>query len=302
MSENKNKLIVIQGPTACGKTALAIALAQHFQTEIISADSRQFYSEMTIGTAKPSAEELQTVKHHFIGSETIHHLVTASEFETRGLRLLDELFTKHNTVVLVGGSGMFIDALVNGLDDVPTDNNIKEELNKRFEREGLEKLAQELVSLDSSAENTIDLKNPVRVIRALEVVLITGKPFSSFKRQQPKKRPFEVVRFAIDLPRETLYERINKRVDTMLEQGLWNEVLTLYPHKELQALQTVGYQEFFEHLDGKFSLEEAVELVKRNSRRYAKRQMTWLRRTQDINWLSGQNTQEQVNEILAILS
>jgi len=300
MSSDK-QLIVIQGPTACGKTALSLMLAKHFQTEIISADSRQFYTEMEIGTAKPSEEELHSVRHHFINSDSVHHLVTAAEYEQRGLEILRQLFSNYQTVIMVGGSGMFADALIDGLDPVPTDETVKNRLTERYENEGLDKLVQELVALDGSATETIDLKNPMRVIRALEVILITGKPFSSFKSQQPKKRFFKVRRFAIDLPREILYERINKRVDSMMKNGLWKEVEALYPYKELKTLQTVGYQEFFEYLDGKFSLEEAIELVKRNSRRYAKRQLTWLRRTKDIHWLSGQNTEEQFEEILNTL-
>lgn len=296
-----SRLIVIQGATACGKTALSIQLAKHFQTEIISADSRQFYKEMEIGTAKPSSEELNQVQHHFINSDSIHHLVTAAEYEQRGMCLLNELFQKHHTVILVGGSGMFVDALVNGLDPIPTDEKIRNTLNEQFENEGLEKLVQQLISVDESAENTIDLKNPMRVIRALEVQLITGKPFSSFKNLQLQKRSFDVFRFAINLPRELLYNRINKRVDMMLQQGLWEEVQTLYPYKELKTLQTVGYQEFFEHLDGKYSFEKAIELVKQNSRRYAKRQMTWLRRTKNLHWLEGQNTEEQRIEILNLI-
>lgn len=297
MSLNK-RLIVIQGPTACGKTALSIQLAEHFNSEIISADSRQFYKEMEIGTAKPSSLELEAVPHHFINSDSIHHLVNASEYEKRGMELLLNLFDQHNTLILVGGSGMFVDALVDGLDPVPTDEVVREQLNKQFENQGLTSLVQELVSLDESAEETIDLKNPMRVIRALEVVKITGKPFSSFKNLQPQKRPFDTYRFAIDLPREILYERINKRIDVMLDNGLWKEIELLYPYKELKTLQTLGYQEFFEHLDGKYSFHEAVELVKRNSRRYAKRQLTWLRKTKELHWLEGQNIEEQRIEIL----
>ncbi len=295
---SKKKLIVIQGPTACGKTALSIALAKHFNTDILSADSRQFYREMEIGTAKPTLIELQEVSHHFINSNSIHHLLTAGEYEQQALLLLEELFQKSDTVILVGGSGMFVDALVDGLDLIPTNEPIREELNKRFENEGISNLVQELISLDESANNTIDLNNPHRVIRALEVVLITGKSISSFKNRTPKKRLFDTYRFAINLPREVLYERINKRVDIMLKQGLWEEIQQLYALKHLKTLQTVGYQEFFEYLDGAISFEEAIELVKRNSRRYAKRQLTWLRRTKDINWLEGQDVKTQVDEIL----
>lgn len=297
MSSSK-RLIVIQGPTACGKTALSIDLAHHFQTEIISADSRQFYTEMEIGTAKPTMEELNSIPHHFINSDSIHHLVTAAEYENRGMQILSDLFQRLDTVILVGGSGMFIDALVNGLDPIPTDESVRNNLNERFKKEGITTLVQELVSLDDSAKTTIDLKNPMRVIRALEVVLITGKPFSSFKSLQPQKRFFNTIRFAINIPREILYKRINHRVDIMMQQGLWKEVKMLYPYKELKALQTVGYQEFFEHLEGKISFEEAIEFVKRNSRRYAKRQMTWLRRTKDIHWLKSQTTNEQCIEII----
>lgn len=298
---SKKRLIVVQGPTACGKTALSISLAKHFNTEILSADSRQFYKEMEIGTAKPSLHELQEVPHHFINSHSIHHLITAGEYEQQALHLLDKLFQKLNTIVLVGGSGMFVDALVDGLDPVPTDESIREKLNKRFENEGISDLVQELISLDESAKHTIDLNNPHRVIRALEVVLITGKSISSLKNRTPKKRFFTIDRFAIDLPREVLYKRINKRVDIMLQEGLWEEVQTLHEQKHLKTLQTVGYQEFFEHIDGAIPFEEAIELVKRNSRRYAKRQLTWLRRTKDIHWLEGQTVETQVNEILKTL-
>lgn len=296
------QLIVIQGPTACGKTALAIQLAQHFNTEIISADSRQFYREMTIGTAKPDTHELQQAPHHFINSDSIHHLVTASEYEERALQLTMELFQRHDRLILVGGSGLFIDALVNGLDPVPTDDKIREKLNKRFEKEGVEKLAQELVNLDLSAKETIDLQNPMRVIRALEVFLITGKPFSSFKSSTPKKRPFQAHRFAIDLPRTVLYDKINLRVDKMLEKGLLDEAKKLSTYSSLKALQTVGYQEFFDYFNDEISYEEAVELIKRNSRRYAKRQLTWLRRTENLTWLESQDTETQVKEVLKYLT
>lgn len=298
---SSKKLIVIQGPTACGKTALAIALAQHFQTEIISGDSRQFYRELEIGTAKPNTAELSAAKHHFIDSDSIHQLVNAAEYEQRALALTEELFQKYDTLILVGGSGLFIDALVDGLDPVPTDDVIRQQLLDRQQTEGIESLVQELVSKDETAQTTVDLNNPVRVIRALEVFLITGKPFSSFKTQKPKQRSFESIRFAIDLPREVLYNRINKRVDLMLEAGLWEEAQQFYVHKELKSLQTVGYQEFFDHLDGNIRLDEAIELVKRNSRRYAKRQLTWLRRTKDINWLVNTELEKQMNEILTHL-
>ena len=295
------RLIVIQGPTASGKTALAIALAKKFHTEIVSADSRQFYNEMEIGTAKPSKEELAIVPHHFINSDSIQKLVTVGEYEIRAMEKLTQLFLNHDNVIMVGGSGQFIDAVVLGLDPIPTDLAIREELIRRQKNGEMESLARELVLLDKTAEKTIDLKNPVRVIRALEVFKITGKPLSSLQSQTPKQRPFETVRFAINLPREILYERINFRVEQMMEKGLLEEAKSLFSLRHLKALQTVGYQELFPFFEGKAALKSAVELIQQNSRHYAKRQMTWLRRTKDLNWLQGQNLEEQLQEILNFL-
>lgn len=295
------RLIVIQGPTASGKTALAIALAQHFQTEIVSADSRQFYREMSIGTAKPSSNELAMASHHFIGNSSIQHLVNVAEFEKEGMCCLKTIFENRSTALLVGGSGMFVDAIVKGLDAVPVDNEIKKQLIEREKIEGIEELVRELVTRDKEAESTVDLKNPARVIRALEVLIISGKPMRYFQNNTIH-RPFSFTRFAIDIPRELLYQRINQRVEKMMEFGLLEEVRQLYPYRNLKALETVGYSELFRYLDGEFDLKRAVELIQQNSRRYAKRQLTWLRRTNDVCWLSGETTQQQFDEILSSLS
>lgn len=299
---NTKRLITIQGPTASGKTTLSILLAKYFNTEIISADSRQFYSEMNIGTAKPNKDELNEAKHHFIGSDSIHQLLNVAEYERRGTELLETLFEKNDNVILVGGSGLFVDALVNGLDNVPTDGNIRQNLIEREKKGELKELVQELINLDPEAEHSVDLKNQVRVIRALEVLLISGKPMRYFQNKDKIKRPFETKRFAIDIPREMLYQRINSRVDKMMEEGLLDEVKSLYPFKNFKSLETVGYSELFRFLDDEITLHSAVELIKQNSRRYAKRQMTWLRRTSDIHWLTESNTQLQFDEVINCLS
>lgn len=293
-----HRLIAIQGPTASGKTSLAIALAQHFKTVIISADSRQFYREMEIGTAKPNLSELNSVPHYFISTNSITEPITAAIYEKKAINLLDELYKVHSTIILVGGSGMFVDALVNGLDPIPTNNEILQNLIKQEDEEGLETLVRELVSLDPEAVNDIDLNNPSRVIRALEVMKITGKTMRSFKTFKPQNRNFDTFRFCINLPREILYERINHRVDLMVKAGLLEEVKKLFSYRDLKPLQTVGYQELFPYFEGEISLEMALEKIKQNSRRYAKRQLTWLRRTKEMNWLEGQDTSSQMDEIL----
>ncbi len=278
MSKEKY-LIIVGGPTASGKTGLAIKIAQHFQTEIISADSRQFYREMSIGTAKPNKEELAQVPHHFIDCISVHENFTVGDFEREGLSLLNVLFQNHDVVVLTGGSGLYIRALCEGLDkfpDVPPE--IRTALNTRFEKEGLIALQNELKQLDPSYYNTVDHNNPQRLIRALEVCLASGQTYSSFRNGTKAKRPFEMIQIQLEWERALLYSRINTRVDQMVENGLIDEVHTLYPFKHLNALQTVGYQELFNYFDKKTSLEEAIELIKRNSRRYAKRQLTWLRK------------------------
>lgn len=272
------QLIVIQGPTASGKTALAIAVAQHFNTVIISADSRQFYREMNIGTAKPNAEELAAVKHYFIDSHSIENPLSAGQFEAEAMELLQNELKDLETVVVVGGSGMFIDALCKGLDDVPTDENIRGQLRNEYETRGLQVMLNELRKTDPVYYEEVDRQNSHRVLRALEVIRITGKPFSDLRKNFNKERPFVCRYFHIDHDREELYNRINHRVDLMIEAGLIDEVKALENKKDLASLQTVGYQELFDCFDGVYLLDEAIDKIKQHTRNYAKRQMTWIRR------------------------
>lgn len=289
------RLIVILGPTASGKTTLSIALAKHLNTEIISADSRQFYREMAIGTAKPSDEEQDGVKHHFIDSHSIEEVFSAGEFEQAALGVLDTIFKTNDDAICVGGSGMYIDALCEGLDDIPRDLTIRTELNSFVQENGLETLKEELKNKDREFYNQIDLNNPQRLIRAIEVIRITGKKYSELRRKQHKKRPFEIVKFGISHDREILYDRINRRVDIMVQEGLFLEVESLIKHRGHNALNTVGYKEIFDYLDGKFTKEEAIELIKRNTRRYAKRQLTWFRKDPSIIWLDeGQDVMKML--------
>jgi tRNA dimethylallyltransferase len=278
---------------------LAISLAKKMNTVILSADSRQFYKETSIGTAKPSLEEQAGIKHYFIDSHSIHQPLTAAHFEKEALEILKTEFQQHETIILVGGSGLFIDALCHGLDDVPHDENIKNQLNTEFESQGLAPLLAELETKDPIFYAKVDLKNPMRIIRALEVIRITNKPFSSFHAFESKKRPFEFQKFVIDLPRELLYERINIRVDVMVENGLLQEVQDLLAWQNLSALNTVGYAELFDYFNHKISLEEAIELIKRNSRRYAKRQLTWFRRDEKAIWIQELTTENQVQKIIS---
>ena len=287
-------LIVIGGPTASGKTSLAVSLAKQLNTVVVSADSRQFYQEMSIGTAKPTLEEMQGVVHYFIGSHSIHKELTAASYATEANALLTNLFKTHNNVILVGGSGMYIDALCNGLHDIPASPELRNELTEEWKTEGLDKLLSELASCDTATFNQIDLKNPVRVIRALEVFRLTGLPLSSFKRAQQAAPDFDVIRFVIDLPRNELYDRINQRVDLMIQNGLIDEVNELMPYKDFTSLNTVGYKEIIDYLEGKYSLDEAIEKVKLNSRRYAKRQLTWFRRHKESIWIAP----NEFNEIM----
>lgn len=295
--KNDKLLLVIQGPTASGKTALAIELAKKFNTIVVSGDSRQFYKELEIGTAKPNLEEQEGIKHYFIDSHSILNPLTAADFEQEALELLEQKFKIHDIIILVGGSGMFIDALCYGLDELPHNAEIRKKWNHDFNEKGLIFLQEKLKELDPTSFENIDLQNPVRLIRALEVSEITGAPFSSFHTAIKKTRPFEIEKFVINLPREELYQRINKRVDLMMLNGLLNEVKKVQNHRELQVMRTVGYAEFFPFLDGQISLEEAVELVKRNTRRYAKRQLTWFRRDENNYWLTTFTTENQIIEI-----
>lgn len=273
-------LKVIVGPTASGKTDYSIELANQYNSPIISCDSRQIYKELKIGTAPPSEEQLAQIKHYFIFSHSIFDFYTAGKYELEALELINNLFLTHDTLIVVGGSGLYVDALCYGIDDFPdSDMILRDNLMQRLSAEGIESLRNELRLLDPESYETIDKKNPQRIVRALEVCLQTGKKFSSFKSSSSKQRNFTIERTIIERPREELYNRINLRVDKMIESGLVDEAKELHKFKDLPALKTVGYKELFDYFDGKTSLEEAIDLIKRNTRRYAKRQITWFKRT-----------------------
>lgn len=282
------KLLVLAGATAAGKTDLAIRWAKKLKTEIISADSRQFYKELNIGVARPSEEELASVPHHFVAFRSIFEDYNVSSYEQDVLHCLEKLFQDYDTVIMVGGSGMYIDAVCQGLADLPdADPDLRESLKQRLQCEGPDSLRQQLFILDPVYHAEVDLANPVRLIRALEVCIQTGKPYSSFRNQPPKQRPFHIIKTAITRPREELYARINQRVDKMMEENLLQEAKGLYEFRHLNALKTVGYSELFDYFDGSVSLEQAVENIKTHTRRYAKRQETWLKRTNDYIWLQA---------------
>ncbi len=296
------KLIVIQGPTASGKTKLAIQLAKILNTVVVSADSRQFYKEIQIGTAKPTLEEQEGVKHYFIDSHSIHSPVTSAQYEKEAIQLLNELFISTPFIVLVGGSGMFIDALCDGINEVPKNDLIKEQLNSELQTNGLPFLLSELKIKDEFYYQKVDKGNPLRVIRALEVIRSTGSTYSSFlDKNSIVKRDFETVKFVIDLPRDQLYERINLRVDHMICNGLLDEVKSVIEFKSLQSLNTVGYKELFSYLNSEIDFKEAVELIKKNTRNYAKRQLTWFRKDVRSIWLKKIATNEQLNEVLTFI-
>ena len=279
-------LISVVGPTAIGKTSLSIKLAQHFKTEIISADSRQFFSDMQIGTAAPSPEELAAAKHHFIHHKSINDNYNVGAFEKDAIQCLDKLFKTHDIAIMVGGSGLYIDAVTKGLDYFPdVDTKIRKSLNKQLETHGLKYLQDQLQELDSASYNTIAIDNPHRVIRALEICLGTGKPYSTFLNKAKGHRPFKTISIGINAERDIIYNRINQRVDMMMEQGLLQEAKKLYPFKNLNALNTVGYKELFNYLDGTWDLDFAISEIKKNTRRFAKRQLTWFRKNQDTIWV-----------------
>lgn len=288
---NNKTLVVLLGATATGKTATSIRLARAFASRIVSSDSRQIYREMTIGTAKPDAEELSAVPHHFIGTRSVLEDYSAGRYEEDALRLLGELFEKHDVLFLVGGSGLYIDALCNGMDALPAvDPALRNRLAERLRTEGLDPLLEQLRELDPAYYGQVDRRNPQRIVRALEVCLQSGRPYSSLRRGTSRPRPFDIVRIGIRMPRSVLYDRIDRRVDIMMEQGLEQEARSLYGLRDRNALQTVGYRELFDFFDGKISREEAVELIKRNSRRYAKRQETWFGRDTSTRWFEGGTT------------
>lgn len=291
-------LVIVTGPTAVGKTSFAIALAIHFKTEIISADSRQFFKEMSIGTAKPNSRELAEVKHHFVGHKSITENYDAAQFEKDSLALLNELFKKHDVVILCGGSGLYIDAVCKGFDEMPEiDAKYREEVKTIYEKEGIAKIQSLLKEKDAEYYESVDINNPQRIMRALEVVMATGKPFSSFRKKTVQKRPFSMVKLALNIDRDQLYFKIDSRVDTMISQGLLKEVESLYSFKNHNSMKTVGYSEIIDFIDGKQDFERAVELIKQNSRRYAKRQLTWLRRDEDYHWIHPSEIEKAITII-----
>lgn len=297
-----NYLITIIGPTAIGKTALSIKLAQHFGCEIISCDSRQFYKEMKIGTAVPNSAELAAAKHHFIQHISVFDSYSVGDFETEAIAKLDELFNENNVQIMVGGSGLYVDAVLKGFDDFPDiDTSVREEINAKFDEFGIDYLQKTLKELDAVyytkllSENPQTLQNPQRMKRFAEVCLGTGKPYSSFIGQRKNQRNFTPIIIGLEADREIMYERINLRVDLMLKEGLLEEAKALYPNKQLNALQTVGYRELFDYFDGKTTLDFAVEEIKKNTRRFAKRQITWFKRTENAKWFDYQT---DVSEII----
>lgn len=295
---SSRRLIVIVGPTGSGKTDLSIRIARHYGAPIVSTDSRQVYRGLPIGTAQPAREQLDEVEHHFIASHDITQNLSCGEYEVQALARLEELFTGHELVVAVGGSGLYVKALCEGMDDLPkADETLRCELSDRLQREGVESLAAQLKELDPVYYEEVDRSNPARVIRALEVCLQTGRPYSVQRTGERRKRPFEIIKVGVDLPREELYGRIDRRVDQMLADGLEAEARRVYPFRQLNALQTVGYREFFEFFDGSITRDQAVELIKRNSRRYAKRQLTWFRRDPQIRWFAPDDTQAIIDYI-----
>lgn len=291
-------LVVITGPTAVGKTTLAIDLAGTLSTEILSADSRQFYREMSIGTAVPSPEQLRQIRHHFIHHISVTDNYNVSRFVSDALALLDSLFKFHPVVIMTGGSGLYIDAICHGIDELPDpDPDLRRELHDEVRIHGIGSLRDKLRIADPVYYNTVDLANPVRLIRALEVCILTGKPYSSHRSHSPKSRPFRVLKIGLQLPRDVLNNRINRRVDEMMQNGLLEEVRSLLPYRNLNALNTVGYRELFHHLDGTITLSQAVTDIKTNTRRYAKRQMTWLHRDASLHWF----TPDQGEKIMQFL-
>lgn len=296
MRSVEKTLIIIGGPTASGKTSLAIEVAKYIRSEIVSADSRQFYREMNIGTAKPNSEQLAEVKHHFINSHSIHDEMNTGIYETECIALLNNLFQKNNQIVMVGGTGLYINAVVNGIDNLPKANSeIRNQLQQQLKKDGIESLQLRLKEVDKISYSKIDLKNPNRLMRALEVYIVTGKPYSSLLKNKKVERDFTVKMFGLERNREMLYKTINERVNDMINNGLLKEVQELYPFKNLNALQTVGYTELFDFIENKTSLEVAIEKIKQHTRNYAKRQVTWFKKTEAIKWVT--NATEIISEI-----
>ena len=284
-------LIVLIGPTGVGKTELSLKIAENYHTEIISADSRQLYADLKIGTAAPTREQLERVRHHFVGTLQLTDYYSAAQYETDVLNTLNQLFQIHPVVLLTGGSMMYVDAVCKGIDDIPTvDKETRELMIHRYETEGLERLCAELKLLDPEYYNIVDLKNPKRVVHALEICYMTGKTYTSFRTRSNKKRPFHILKIGLKRDREELYERINRRVDQMIDEGLVEEARSVYPYRHLNSLNTVGYKEIFNYLDGTWTLPFAIEKIKQNSRIYSRKQMTWFKRDADIAWFHPDET------------
>jgi tRNA dimethylallyltransferase len=296
MSLAKNKtVIIIAGPTAVGKTAVAIELAKHYKTEIISADSRQCFKELNIGVARPSAKELEQVKHHFIASHSISEDINAAAFEQYAIKKANELFQQHDTVIMVGGTGLYIKAFCEGLDEIPAiDISIRENIIKTYEEKGVSWLQQQVEDKDPEFYKTGEIQNPQRMMRALEVIESTGQSVLHFRKGKKAERDFKIIKIGLELPKDQLHHNINARVDKMIDDGLVQEVKKLQPYQRLNALQTVGYSEIFDYLDGKLSLEEAVKNIKTNTRQYAKRQMTWFRKDKEMKWFAPLEVNEMI--------
>lgn len=299
---SQKTLIVLIGPTGVGKTELSLRLAEHFNTDIISSDSRQLYTDLKIGTAAPTPEQLQRVPHHLVGTLLLTDYYSAAQYEQDALSTLEKLFTQHDVAVLTGGSMMYIDAICKGIDDIPSiDAETRETMMKRYEDEGLERLCAELRLLDPEYYKIVDLKNHKRVIHALEICYMTGKTYTSFRTQQKKERPFRILKIGLNRDRAELYDRINQRVDLMIEEGLLEEARSVYPYRELNSLNTVGYKELFQYFDGNWELSFAIEKIKQNSRIYSRKQMTWFKRDEEIQWFHPEQEQEILQHILVHL-
>ena len=291
-------LIVITGPTAVGKTALCLDIAQHFGIPIINADSRQIYKELKIGTASPTPEQLAKVKHYFVGSLSLNDHYSASLFEQQTMEILEREFAKSDFALMAGGSMMYIDAVCDGIDDIPTvDDKTRETLKARLANEGLETLVEELKQLDPEYYEIVDKQNPRRVVHGLEICLMTGKTYTSFRKREKKQRPFSILKIGLNREREELYNRINQRVDQMMAEGLLDEAKSLYPMRHMNALNTVGYKEMFAYLDGTWTLEEAVERIKGNTRRYARKQLTWYKKDEQIRWFHPNEKEKIISYI-----
>ena len=291
VSHNKPTLIVLLGPTGVGKTALSLQLAEHFDSPVISADSRQFYRALPIGTAAPTKEELKRVPHYFVGHLQLTDYYSASRFETDVLHLLDELYKTRKTILMSGGSMMYLDAVCRGIDDIPTiDEHLRADLKAQYEKEGIDPIRNQLKILDPVFYKQVDLQNHKRVIHALEVCLMSGKPYSSLRKNEIKQRPFKIVKIGLQRDREELYRRINRRVDEMMAQGLLEEARAVYPLRHLNSLNTVGYKELFNYFSGEWPLDFAVEKIKQNTRIYSRKQMTWFKRDADIQWFHPDET------------